>query len=374
MTMNEKARMLEALTIQLEALDLSVEDLVSYSQSPEGVASITLSDFYTQRVLPAIKKGSRQTWASPARGLLGGFPDLCSCFCEACMAHYKGDSSWTPCSCVTSGECGCSSGDLSRGAVVTASCLEHCDGLGTRPLADLKLADLEALARRGMVNYGTLSATIEGAMKPAPTDPGETRGMTTEELRAMLSCCHHDQQPARGARDRALLTLLASTGGRRSEIARVEIPDLDLVRRSLDLATKGGRFRQAVLHEVTVEHLLAWARHHRVARGPLFVPIAKDQTIVLGQALSAQSVYNVVTARRDEAGLDPSITPHSFRRWFVTSLLEADIDLFTVMRAVGHKRPSTTQRYDKRGDDVVKAAVARLELPSLADLETEAED
>lgn len=233
---------------------------------------------------------------------------------------------------------------------------------------------LRHMARLGLVDYGILSATVEGAPRQAPSDPQQTRGLSTDELRAMLICCHHDPNLVRGARDRALLALLASTGARRSEIARVEAEDLNIARRTVDFMTKGGRHRQATLHAVAVEHLLAWARHHRVRRGPIFVPIAKDESLVPGQALSAQSVYSIVGKRRDEAGLDGRITPHSFRRWFVTSLLEADVDLFTVMRAVGHRRPSTTQTYDKRGDDVVRDAVTRLAIPSLIDLEDEGSD
>ena len=56
-------------------------------------------------------------------------------------------------------------------------------------------------------------------------------------------------------------------------------------------------------------------------------------------------------------------SPHDGRRSYISALLDAGADLSVVSTLVGHSSPSTTARYDRRGERAGRAAVARLQIP-----------
>lgn len=64
-----------------------------------------------------------------------------------------------------------------------------------------------------------------------------------------------------------------------------------------------------------------------------------------------------------DAGLTERVTSHDFRRTFITRMLRAGVDPFTVRRLVNHKKVETTMVYDRRTDDEDRQAVQRLQLP-----------
>jgi integrase len=224
---------------------------------------------------------------------------------------------------------------------------------------------LRHLGRVGVADLEAVVATIDGTRRRTRPESTERRGVTSEEIRAMFAACHRDTNQVKGRRDGALLAVLAGTGARRAEAASLIRPDLDLDTGTAELQVKGGGRRSAPLNRSTLDHVELWLPLlPKGDVGPLFPRVGKDGTIDPARGISAHQAWKLVAARRDEAGLDPGITPHSFRRWFVTSLLEAGVDLLTVTRAVGHRSPNTTQRYDRRGDSVIREAIGHLRLPT----------
>ena len=79
--------------------------------------------------------------------------------------------------------------------------------------------------------------------------------------------------------------------------------------------------------------------------------------------LRGESLWYILRRRQRQAGVQ-GITPHSYRRAYVTDLLEAGVDVFTVQRLAGHADAVTTARYDRRRDEVQRNASARLHLPA----------
>ncbi len=227
---------------------------------------------------------------------------------------------------------------------------------------------LKVMSRHGLVDPDLLWSTLEGATRVPASEGEPTRGLNTEELRSMLAACRRDPNRAIGARDAAVLVVLASTGARRTEVATAERRRLDLDELTVGLRVKGGSWRTAALHPASAEYLHLWLSHGVTGRS-VFCPVQKNGLVLADRGLGDKAIWKIVVKRRDEVALDPRITPHSFRRWFVSSLLENGVDLLTVTRAVGHKHPGTTQKYDRREEAALRQVVLGLDLPTVDEID-----
>jgi integrase/recombinase XerC len=182
---------------QLHAAGLTPEDLVRI-KADGGLGGPSVSEFIAERVRPATSAGSWKVWYPYYALVEHGYPDLCACMCEACLACFNGSSRWQPCPCVASGACGCSREDLQAGPVSASSCLEHHEGHGDAQLASLRLADLEHLSRWAKLRAAKRAAVRRSARaasgRPAQAYDGRS---AVEHLRNALS---HLYRLARGDR------------------------------------------------------------------------------------------------------------------------------------------------------------------------------
>jgi integrase/recombinase XerD len=95
--------------------------------------------------------------------------------------------------------------------------------------------------------------------------------------------------------------------------------------------------------------------------GPLFVPVSKRGRL-LARHLSDKAVTWILQTRATAAGVG-AFSPHDLGRTFISSLLDASVDLATVADLAGHANISTTARYDRRGEEAKRKAAARLIVP-----------
>ena len=65
--------------------------------------------------------------------------------------------------------------------------------------------------------------------------------------------------------------------------------------------------------------------------------------------MKTQSIYDMLVKLADQAKVKHFST-HDLRRSFVSDLLDAGTDIATVAKMVSHASISTTQRYDRRGE------------------------
>jgi integrase/recombinase XerC len=153
-----------------------------------------------------------------------------------------------------------------------------------------------------------------------------------------------DDSDLLGARDRAILETLYSTGIRVSELVGINRGDIDESGEAMIVRGKGRKERIVPLGS----HALFSLRHYvtmlqsdprgTAGNAPLF--INKH-----GGRLSTRSVRRKVSKYLAKAGLDPDISPHTLRHSFATHLLDNGADLRSVQELLGHQSLSTTQVY-----------------------------
>lgn len=164
-----------------------------------------------------------------------------------------------------------------------------------------------------------------------------------EEVRRLLDT--PDVATLLGARDRAMLETMYSTGIRVSELVDLNIADVDFVGEALHVRGKGKKVRITPIAPTA----LAWIRRYMDMRRADARAASFDPESLFvnkhGQRLSTRSVRRKLDKYLIRAGLDPSVSPHTLRHSFATHLLNRGADLRSVQQLLGHQSLSTTQIY-----------------------------
>ncbi len=225
------------------------------------------------------------------------------------------------------------------------------------------LAALKGVARESWrLEYLTAEehARIRDITAPGGSRQPAGRDVARGELAALLDACATDPTAA-GRRDAALLALLYAGGLRRDELAQLTFADYERGQERLRVIGKGNKERFVPLAAGATAALAAWLLVRGDGPGGLWGAINKGGKIV-GTGLSAQAVYTMLRKRADQAGV-ARLSPHDLRRTFVGDLLDAGADIATVQQLAGHASVTTTARYDRRGEQVKRRAVALLHVP-----------
>lgn len=191
--------------------------------------------------------------------------------------------------------------------------------------------------------------------------PLRGRVLKPSEMAALFRACKHDSSPA-GARDTALIAILAGAGLRRSEAVALDLADFDSDINSLQVRQGKGRKSRAVyLPDGAATVLMAWLVLRGSEPGALLCPVRRGGHTVI-RRMTDQAVMLIIQKRAAIASVAP-LSPHDFRRTFITDLLNSGADILTVQNLAGHSSPSTTSKYDRRGEAAKRKAVQLLHIP-----------
>lgn len=178
--------------------------------------------------------------------------------------------------------------------------------------------------------------------------------LVQEELARLLSA--PDPEEPMGRRDRAILTTLAFTGCRLSEIVGLNVDHLSLEQRSIRVMGKGSKERMIPLNAVVIGAINEWLDVRGVASSPaLFLN-------KFGRRLSGRSIENIVRKYVLQAGVfRDRISPHKLRHTFATLLHSKDVDILEIQALLGHASITSTQIYTHTSSGRLRAAVSKLE-------------
>ncbi len=234
--------------------------------------------------------------------------------------------------------------------------LEQADSLALRSyLADLYRRKLRKTSiGRKLAALKTFYAFLlrEGRIRTSPAELIQApkaekyvpKVLSVDDMFALLGDLF-DEGPL-GRRDRAILELFYGSGIRLSELAGLNVQDVDLAGSLVKVRGKGARERLVPLGPPCREALERWIRERPVLtrqegtgrETPLFLNRS-------GGRLSGRSVARLLDDYVRKSGIGRKISPHALRHSFATHLLDAGADLRSIQEMLGHKSLSTTQKY-----------------------------
>jgi integrase/recombinase XerC len=206
-----------------------------------------------------------------------------------------------------------------------------------------KLATLRSFYKF-LVKRNHVSSNPVVSIRTPKQDKKLPRFLEYEEVKQLL-----DTPPMNtwlGARDRAILETLYSTGIRVSELVALNMDDIDFLGEVVHVRGKGKKERIAPIGSSAlqvIQHYMEYRNKRAQSNGNF------DSKVLFvnkhGRRLSTRSVRRKMDKYLKMAGLDPAISPHTLRHSFATHMLNNGADLRSVQELLGHQSLSTTQVY-----------------------------
>ena len=167
--------------------------------------------------------------------------------------------------------------------------------------------------------------------------------LTVQEIDAIINTI--DLSKAEGQRDRAILEVLYSCGLRVSELCNLRMNDLYLNEGFIRVIGKGNKQRLIPISARAIDEL-----EYYFEQRTTIVPKHNHEDYVFlsfrrGTKLSRIMIFHIVKVQVDVAGINKTVSPHTFRHSFATHLLEGGANLRAIQTMLGHESITTTEIY-----------------------------
>lgn len=146
---------------------------------------------------------------------------------------------------------------------------------------------------------------------------------------------------------KAIISLIYSSGLRRSELQNLKVSDIDSERMVLLVRdAKGKKDRYTLLSENILALLRAYYKEYK----PNNFLFEGEK----GGKYSFTSMQKILKKAANMAGIDYNVSLHMLRHSFATHLLEQGVDIRYVQKFLGHSNIKTTERYTHVADNDFK--------------------
>ncbi|MEK7232637.1 MAG: site-specific tyrosine recombinase/integron integrase [Elusimicrobiota bacterium] len=163
--------------------------------------------------------------------------------------------------------------------------------------------------------------------------------LTENEMTELFSA-PHNYDPNQYARDRSLIELIYSSGLRRSEVASLNVGDVDYMAGTVRVFGKGAKERIVPVGNDALQCLRDYLKRRNGPEdsAPMFLNSR-------GERLSDGGIVYLLGRWIKRSSLKKKITPHVLRHSFATHLMNHGCDIRTVQEMLGHVSLQTTQIY-----------------------------
>lgn len=198
----------------------------------------------------------------------------------------------------------------------------------------------EFLFQRGLIDFDP------GLRLKAPklerTLPKVASERSLSEVFERLSKLATEENPS-ALRDMCAFELLYATGMRVSELASLNISEIDFSRKLLKVTGKGNKQRMLPYGEAAAKAIDLWIRQGR----PKFQIESSPESLLLtsrGKRVGVRQLYSLVANQLAQTPTGAA-GPHTLRHSAATHLLDHGADLRAVQEILGHASLATTQIY-----------------------------
>ncbi|MFT5892615.1 MAG: integrase/recombinase XerD [Dokdonia sp.] len=167
--------------------------------------------------------------------------------------------------------------------------------------------------------------------------------LSEEEIDQLIAAIDlgHEQ----GERNRAMLECLYACGLRVSELITLQLSDLYFDEGFISVTGKGDKQRFVPISEHTQKYINLYRNEVRIRRAP---KPEYTNTLFLnrrGRQLTRAMIFTIIKDLAVKAGIQKTISPHTFRHSFATHLLQNGADLRSIQQMLGHESITTTEIY-----------------------------
>ena len=179
--------------------------------------------------------------------------------------------------------------------------------------------------------------------------------LSYEEIQQMFEAI--DLSLPHGVRNRAILETLYACGLRVSELTNLKLTNLSLQNGFVQVIGKGDKERIVPIGENAIKHIEIYIQY---IRSQLKIDPEHGNFLFLnrrGKQLSRVMVFMIVKELAALAGIEKTVSPHTFRHSFATHLIEGGADLRAVQDMLGHESILTTEIYTHLDTDYLRETI-----------------
>lgn len=166
--------------------------------------------------------------------------------------------------------------------------------------------------------------------------------LSTEEVDLLEASI--DLSKPEGQRNKAIIEVLFSCGLRVSELVNLKLSDLFIEEKYVRVMGKGSKERLVPISAKAIKELQYWFRD----RNLMSIQPGEQDYVFLnrrGAHLTRTMILIMIKQQAVLAGIKKTISPHTLRHSFATSLLEGGADLRAIQVMLGHEDIGTTEIY-----------------------------
>ncbi len=207
-----------------------------------------------------------------------------------------------------------------------------------------KISSLRAFYKYGL-RTGKIQDNPAEMIRTLKTEKYTPTFLSVDEIFKLLET--KNENSVLGLRNSAMLELFYSSGLRLSEVAGLDLADIDFNQKLLKVRGKGKKERivpvggpaiKAVREYLEKIEEIRKSRNGDILKKPLFLNSR-------GKRITARSIARIVNETANKSGIGRKVSPHALRHSFATHLLNAGADLRSIQELLGHESLSTTQKY-----------------------------